>query len=98
LRIERIAQTIAYEVDRQDREGDRHASGEGDSGRLQEVIAAFGQNGPQLGVGGWLPRPRKLSVDSATIAVAANLWRVSRRAALGPHSDIASKKSSEPAT
>ena len=63
-RVERVAQAVADEVDRQDGDGDRRAGGDPQPGlsasRIPTSIAAVEHLTPQLASGGWTPRPRKL--------------------------------------
>ena len=70
-RVERVAQAVADEVDREHGEEDRQPREHGEPPvRARRCAIESVSRLPQLGVGGWMPKPRNDSVLSMRIASA----------------------------
>ena len=64
--VQDVPQPLAKEVDASTRSrGPCPAGGHPPGG--EQIVAAGGHHGPQAGVGGWIPRPRKLRLASVMI-------------------------------
>ena len=69
-RIQVVTQTVPQKIETQygDENGQPRKNGDPRGGK--ELFAGVGQHPPQLGVGGWVPKPKKESAASTRMAPA----------------------------